>query len=75
MGYQKFNCNNCNCNRLSRSLLTHFLLYKAKSLDFNQGGVSPSESQVKIQRILTSRFKPRRALLFASEVEIYTRGI
>jgi len=64
-----FNCHNCH---LSQPLV---FLYKAIELDVNQVDVSPSESQIKIQRILNSRFKPRRALLFASEVEIYTRGI
>ena len=52
-----------------------FFLSKAKELDVDQGCVSRSESQVKIQRILSSRFKPRRALLFASEVEIFAKGI
>ena len=32
------------------------------------------EVQVKIQRILSSRFKPRRALLFASEAKYTPEG-
>ena len=35
-----------------------FFLSKAKEFDVNQGCVSPSESQVKIHRILNSRFSP-----------------
>ena len=49
-----FNCQNC---QLSDLLITHSLfLYKAKAHDFNQVCVSRSESQVKIQWILNSRF-------------------